>query len=66
MMAGLAVGDMSVAGVRRRARLLSAISGPSAGRGLLQETNDSLVEGVLLRWITLADHLMSRMLQVKQ
>ena len=66
MMAGLAAGDMSAVGARRRARLLSAIRSPSAGRGLLQESNDSWVGVVLLRQITPADHLMSHMLQVKQ
>ena len=58
-MAGLAAGSMSVLGARIRANLPSVISGPSAGRGLLQESNDSLVGVVLSRQITHAGRLMS-------
>ena len=45
-----------------KTRLLSVTSGPSVGRGLLQENNDFLVGVVLLRQITHADQQMSRIL----
>ena len=59
MMGGAAAEDTSVLGVRRRASDHFTTSAPSAGRGLLQVINDSLVGVVHCRQTTLADHLMS-------
>ena len=58
-MGGAAAEDTSVLGVRRRASDHFTTSAPSAGRGLLQVINDSLVGVVHWRQTTLADHLMS-------
>ena len=59
MGASLAVDVMSVLGVKRRGRDLLVTNAPSAGRGLLQGINDSLVGVVHWRQTILADHQMS-------
>ena len=59
MKGGAAADGTSVRGARSGARGHSTTSAPSAGRGLHQVINDSLVGVVHWRQTTLADRLMS-------